>query len=84
MVDLYLDRHAIAERRDAERFPRAEPLLSHLASLVVTGDPGSLALDLKKGSVTCLRVDGNRAPGSGVLRWSASPKLLRRLGSVAR
>ena len=166
MVDLYLVRHAIAERRDAERFPddskrplssrgealfrrgahglrelrvvvdanlaspyvRAwrtaellaegadwpepisfpelepgtspseclaallgrpettvaavghEPLLSCLASLVATGDPDALALDLKKGSVTCLRLDGARAPGSGVLRWSASPKLLRGLG----
>jgi phosphohistidine phosphatase len=56
-----------------------EPLLSRVASLVATGDPDSLALDLKKGSVTCLRLDGGRAPGSGVLRWSASPKLLRRV-----
>jgi phosphohistidine phosphatase len=48
-----------------------EPFLSRFVSLLLTGDDASVGLDLKKGGV--VRVDGN------VLRWYATPKILRGL-----
>ena len=40
----------------------------------------AVALELKKGSVTCIRFAGRPARDAGVLLWSLSPKILRRLG----
>jgi phosphohistidine phosphatase len=57
-----------------------EPQLSMIASLVLTGSPDAAALELKKGGVVYLRAGDALAPGAGTLRWSASPKMLRRLG----
>ena len=57
-----------------------EPQLSRLASLLVSGSPDAAALELKKGGVVCIGASNGPAAGTGVLRWSASPKLLRRLG----
>jgi phosphohistidine phosphatase len=57
-----------------------QPQLSRLASLLVSGDADATALELKKGGVVCIRAADGLAPGGGVLRWSASPKMLRRLG----
>jgi hypothetical protein len=39
-----------------------------------------MTLELKKGGVVCLRFARRPAPGTGVLRWSVSPKILRHLG----
>ena len=58
-----------------------QPLLSELASLLLTGDGRSLRLELKKGAVMCLRCDGGPEAGNASLRWSVSPK---RLGSLGR
>jgi phosphohistidine phosphatase len=58
-----------------------QPQLSRLASLIVSGEPDAVALELKKGGVVCIRLADGLAPGAGLLRWSASPKMLRRLGS---
>ena len=52
-----------------------EPSLSSLASLLLTGDPGRLPLELKKGGVVHLTVEH----GHAVLVWHATPKLLRLL-----
>jgi phosphohistidine phosphatase len=52
-----------------------EPHLSRLVSLLLTGDPDGLPLDLKKGGVACLDL-GDESP---VLRWVATPKILRTL-----
>lgn len=57
-----------------------EPGLSELTSLALAGDPHALGVELKKGGVVCLRFGGSPAPGGALLRWSASPKLLRQLG----
>jgi phosphohistidine phosphatase len=54
-----------------------EPLLSGLASLLLTGDAAGCELELKKGGVVALGVEGDRA----VLRWHATPKLLRALAA---
>jgi phosphohistidine phosphatase len=56
-----------------------EPHLSELASLLVSGDEHALRLELKKGGTVLLEFDGRPAAGSAVLRWSASPKILRLL-----
>jgi len=57
-----------------------QPELAELASLLLTGNERSVTLELKKGSVTCIRHVGLPAPNTGVLLWSLSPKILRRLG----
>lgn len=61
-----------------------EPQLSRLASLIASGDPATLALDLKKGAVACLRLPDDGASSRGILRWSASPRILRRVGDRTR
>jgi phosphohistidine phosphatase len=48
-----------------------EPYLSQLISILLTGDLDAVGIDLKKGGV--VRVDDN------VLRWYATPKILRAL-----
>jgi phosphohistidine phosphatase len=52
-----------------------EPFLSRLASLLITGNESALVVDFKKGGVMALAVAGER----GVLRWKATPKMLRAL-----
>jgi phosphohistidine phosphatase len=57
-----------------------EPGLSELTSLALMGDPHAVAISFKKGGVVCLRFRGAPAAGRAQLRWSVSPKILRRLG----
>lgn len=57
-----------------------EPQLSMLASLALSSQPDAMSLELKKGGVVCLRLRSDSAPGSALLRWSAAPKMLRKLG----
>jgi phosphohistidine phosphatase len=57
-----------------------EPQLSELASLLLSGHEQGVRLELKKGGVLCLRFDGSPDVGGGLLRWSSSPGVLRRLG----
>ena len=52
-----------------------EPFLSRLASLIVCGDESVLLVDFKKGGIMALEVESGR----GVLRWKATPKILRAL-----
>jgi phosphohistidine phosphatase len=54
-----------------------EPQLSELASLLVAGDEHALRVELKKGGVVLLSCPGGPRPGAAVLRWSATPRLLR-------
>jgi phosphohistidine phosphatase len=56
-----------------------EPNLSELASLLLVGEDGAARIEFKKGGVMCLRFQGPPASGTGLLRWSAGPKLLRLL-----
>ncbi len=70
----------LVERREASvALVGHEPQLSSLVSLLLTGDTGSVALDLKKGGVVLLDCPGEPAPGEALLRWFASPKILRSL-----
>jgi phosphohistidine phosphatase len=56
-----------------------EPQLSTLASLLCTGSEDGLQLELKKGAVARLSFAGPIEPARAWLRWSVSPKILRRL-----
>jgi phosphohistidine phosphatase len=60
-----------------------EPQLSMLASLLLVGSAHAAALELKKGGVVLLDCVASPAAGRAVLRWSASPKLLRGLDRSA-
>lgn len=57
------------------------PCLHELASYLLTGEAGGAEITIKKGGVLCVRFDGAPAPGAGQLRWLATPKILRALGS---
>ena len=56
-----------------------EPQLSELASLLLAGDPYAVPIELRKGGAVLLACPGRPAPGTAVLRWSASPRILRGL-----
>jgi phosphohistidine phosphatase len=56
-----------------------EPYVSSLVSLLAAGEDGVLDLEVKKGGVVFVACLGTPAPDAGVLRWSVSPKILRRL-----
>lgn len=61
-----------------------EPYLSMLASILCAGDEGTLRLELKKGAVALLRVDGDVMPRAARLSWAAAPKILRALDGASR
>lgn len=56
-----------------------EPHLSTLASILCAGAEGTARLELKKGGVVLLRLEGEVAPRSAYLRWSLPPRILRAL-----
>jgi phosphohistidine phosphatase SixA len=56
-----------------------QPELGELISVLLTTSEHALELELKKGSVVSLRFRDRPAAVGGVLRWSASPKILRQL-----
>jgi len=55
-----------------------EPDMSELAGMLLTGRSASFAV-FKKGGVACIEVDKPGQPLRGVLRWHATPKILRAL-----
>jgi phosphohistidine phosphatase len=56
-----------------------EPLLSSVASLLLTGNADMLLLELKKGGAALLELPQRPTAGNAVLRWSLSPRVLRML-----
>jgi phosphohistidine phosphatase len=56
-----------------------EPQLSELAVLLLAGDPQAAAIELKKGGAVLLACPFGAVRGRAVLRWSASPRMLRGL-----
>jgi phosphohistidine phosphatase SixA len=56
-----------------------EPSLSHLLSVLVTGEP-SMAITLKKGSVCRLMVEDLRFGRCATLEWHLAPSQLEELG----
>ena len=53
------------------------PDLGRIASLLLTGDPDRLTVEMRKGSVLTLDVDRSTATAS--LKWLAQPSMLRRI-----
>jgi phosphohistidine phosphatase len=57
-----------------------EPNLSAVASFLLAGDGHrGVDLEMKKGGVACLGVDGAPGPGTAWLRWLVTPRMLRQL-----
>jgi phosphohistidine phosphatase len=59
-----------------------EPYLSRLASLLLSGSEDTVRLDLKKGAVVRVDCVNEPRPGGALLRWSATPRMLRSLGAT--
>src|SRR4051794_22564527 len=59
-----------------------EPYLSALTSILCVGD-GSLRLELKKGAVALLHLEGEARPRGAYLQWVLSPKILRALDGAS-
>ena len=58
-----------------------EPNLSELASFLITGSDRRLLMEMKKGGVAYLALPDGLAGGKGVLRWVATPKMLRAMAT---
>lgn len=56
-----------------------EPGLSRLASLVLTGSPDRLAIDLKKGGCIAIELEKLVPPSGATLLWLLTPRQLRRI-----
>jgi phosphohistidine phosphatase len=56
-----------------------EPQLSSLAALLLTGSPGGLSIDLRKGGCIALDVPARSDKGGAKLDWMLTPRQLRRL-----
>jgi phosphohistidine phosphatase len=53
-----------------------KPRLQELAAYLLTGEGDGLEINIRKGSVMCIRFDGAPAPRTGKLRWMLTPKAL--------
>jgi phosphohistidine phosphatase len=58
-----------------------EPNFSELASFLLTGTENRLLVEMKKGGVACLGLPDAPAGGKAVLRWVATPKMLRAMAT---
>ena len=54
-----------------------EPHISLLASYLLAGPEPELCLPFKKGGVAAIAFEGAPTPGTGCLRWLATPRALR-------
>jgi phosphohistidine phosphatase len=54
-----------------------KPRLQELAAYLLTGEEDGLEIEIRKGSVMCIRFDGAPAPGTGKLRWLLTPEAQR-------
>lgn len=56
-----------------------EPDLSILTGMLIGVAPNSVGFHFKKGGAASIRFDSEVAAGTGVLRWFATPKMLKAL-----
>jgi len=56
-----------------------EPGLGELLTACLVGEDGALTVDMKKNAVACVSFDGAPSPGRAVLKWLATPRMLRGL-----
>jgi len=65
------------EHAEAVALVGHEPDLSEFASYLLAGDPDAVAIELKKGGVISLGIEGGPTPGEAVLYWAIPPRVLR-------
>jgi len=72
---------ALQEGTSAERVAVVghEPHLHYLASLLLTGDPERVKLQLRKGAAAYVTFAGRVQPGEATLQWLLQPRVLRAL-----
>jgi phosphohistidine phosphatase len=58
-----------------------EPSLHELASFLLSGDPSSVRLTMKKGGVACLSTADGIQAGAASLEWVLQPRVLRALNT---
>jgi phosphohistidine phosphatase len=56
-----------------------QPELGALLSACLLGEDGTLAIEMKKNAVACVSFQGSPGAGRAVLKWLATPRMLRRL-----
>jgi phosphohistidine phosphatase len=56
-----------------------EPGLGALLTACLLGEDGTLAIEMKKNAVACVSFEGSPRAGGAVLRWLATPRMLRGL-----
>jgi phosphohistidine phosphatase len=56
-----------------------QPALGVLLTSCLLGGDGTLAVDFKKNAVACVAFDGSPRAGRAVLKWLATPRMLRGL-----
>ncbi len=56
-----------------------EPGLGALLTACLLGEDGALTIEMKKNAVACVSFEGAPSAGRAVLKWLATPRMLRRL-----
>jgi len=56
-----------------------QPDLAALLTACLLGEDGALAVDMKKNAVACVSFEGSARAGHAVLKWLATPRMLRGL-----
>jgi len=56
-----------------------EPGLGALLAVCVLGEDGAMAVEMKKNAVACVSFEGSPRAGRAVLKWLATPRMLRGL-----
>jgi len=56
-----------------------QPSLGLLLATCLLSDPGALPIELKKNAVACIAFKDAPRPGTGALKWLATPRMLRAL-----
>ena len=56
-----------------------QPGLGILLTACLLGEDGALAIEMKKNAVACVSFEGSPRAGRGVLKWLATPRMLRGL-----
>jgi phosphohistidine phosphatase len=56
-----------------------QPALGTLLTACLLAEEGTLAIDMKKNAVACVSFAGSPRAGRAVLKWLATPRMLRRL-----
>jgi phosphohistidine phosphatase len=54
-----------------------QPGLGALLSACLVGNGGALPIEMKKNAVACLSFEGSARAGRAVLKWLATPRMLR-------